>query len=132
MLKQSYTLEALEDRRLLAWGRLDGNFGDNGVVVLPSAVDIESFQALAQQPDGKLLVAGGAVLAIGDVDHPRNDCALLRLNADGTYDTSFGDGGKVLTAGGDSIIAVAQLSDGKILAAGNAFSSSDDGDDIAL
>src|SRR5438874_4916006 len=240
MSKRSYSLETLEDRRLLSWAQLDPDFGENGVAVFPHAVDMESFQALAQQPDGKILaagnhfgfqlgrfladgsldtdfgvdgyadfgygefsgldviriqsdgkivvagndeytatcghsdvfvarlnsdgsfdssfgtcgkvranyypdspcsassidsvsdmivlpdgrilVAGGAVPALSDLDHPRNDFALLRLNADGTYDTSFGDGGKVVTGGGDAIIAVALLPDGKVLAAGNAFS----------
>lgn len=51
------------------------------------------------------------------------DFAIVRLDRDGTLDTTFGDGGKVLTdfaGGNDSIYALALQPDGKIVAAGTA------------
>ncbi|MFD2642358.1 hypothetical protein [Pseudomonas japonica] len=62
-----------------ASGDLDPTFGDGGVLVLP-----EGFSSrVAQLSDGKLLVTG-------QLD---NDIALLRLQADGTPDTTFGEAG---------------------------------------
>ena len=46
---------------------------------------------LLLQPDGKLVVAGEAGTVNGA------DFALARYNADGTPDTSFGNGGRVVT-----------------------------------
>lgn len=58
------------------------------------------------QPDGKIVIAGG----------DGGDFALLRLNANGSFDNSFGSGGKVTTPIGtqrDEAHAVALQSDGK-------------------
>jgi uncharacterized delta-60 repeat protein len=99
-------------------GDLDPTFGTGGIVRTDFAGGFDSANALAIQPDGKLVVAGYAV-----AEH-RVGFALVRYNEDGTIDTTFGSGGKTFTAFSDSpseIQAVAFLPDGKILAAG--FSS---------
>ena len=49
---------------------------------------------MAVQGDGKILVAGH----IDDVGNYDYDFALVRYNADGSLDTSFGGTGKVTTA----------------------------------
>ena len=72
---------------------------------------------LAIQADGKIVVVGGASWD----KNPR--FALLRYNADGTLDTTFGGDGKVttnFTRREDAAWGVAIQSDGKILAAGDA------------
>jgi len=67
--------------------------------------------AMAIQPDGKIVVAGASNSAF----------ALVRYNTDGSLDSTFGSGGKVLTpigGGNEGATAVAIQPDGKIVAAG--------------
>jgi uncharacterized delta-60 repeat protein len=64
----------------------------------------------AVQPDGKILVGGGFSFANGTEKN-----TLTRLNADGTLDATFNQGG----AGPNSVVYdIAILADGKILIAG--------------
>lgn len=71
-------------------GSLDQNFGVGGVsrVAFTNAADDESPNAIALQVDGKIVVAGwlGGISASG----------IVRLNADGSLDSSFGTNGKVI------------------------------------
>jgi uncharacterized delta-60 repeat protein len=79
-------------------GSLDQSFGNGGIVVtapftgtgLTSSWD--TADAMALQADGKILVAGTTNGTSGN-----NDIALARYNANGSLDTSFGSGGKVIT-----------------------------------
>ncbi len=84
--------------------------------------------ALATQSDGKLVVAGQSS------DASKNKFSLVRYNANGSLDTTFGTGGKVLTAVGtfSGANAVAVLADGKILAAGSSNSNAVTQTDSAL
>ena len=85
----------------------------------------EAFGAVVQA-DGKIVVAGYATVV-----NPNNflgtankDFALIRLNADGSLDTSFGNGGKVTTdfIGRDnSAVGVVLQSSGNLVAAGSTF-----------
>jgi uncharacterized delta-60 repeat protein len=101
--------------RYLPDGTLDPSFGSGGKVTTDLlGFDDQAF-ALARQPDGKLVAAGEAGA----------DFALARYNPDGTLDPSFGSGGVVTTdfAGStDRVEALALQSDGKVVAAGQAFS----------
>ena len=110
--------------RLTPGGMLDGGFGQSGT----SRVDVSgtgSAYAVAAQPDGKILVAG-----YNEVNDNTN-AVVYRLNAAGTPDTGFGQGGKLeLDEGGYEIaLALALQPDGRILVAGSAadptFSASD-------
>ncbi len=77
--------------------------------------------SVALQPDGKILIAGES---IKDSD---SDFALVRYNADGSLDTSFGTGGKVTTAigtGYDEARSVVVQSGGKIVVAGSSENGS--------
>ena len=69
---------------------------------------------MAIQADGKIVAAGHAFVST-------NDFALVRYNADGTLDASFGIAGKVTTDFGnrDIAFAVATQADGQIVAAGS-------------
>ncbi len=68
-------------------GSLDTTFGDGGIVDVFSPGDIF---AIAVQSRGKIILGGGRV-PLG------MDFRLVRLNPDGSVDTSFGDGGEVIT-----------------------------------
>lgn len=109
-------IEPLEPRAYLAAtpGSLDPFFGNGGKSLPASNADYA--QAVATQPDGKLVVAGRTS---GAVEY---GIAVTRYNPDGSTDTSFGDGGKVLlkTDGPSYLAGVALQADGKIVIAGGA------------
>jgi uncharacterized delta-60 repeat protein len=102
-------------------GSLDPTFGAGGFkFVSPLGIEGDSWaSAVAIQPNGKLVV-GGFTYANGLA------FALIRLNANGNLDPSFGSGGALLTdmltgMGGDSrVAALAIQPSGKIVAAGYA------------
>src|SRR5438034_1097322 len=83
-------VEWLEDRRLLAAGALDVTFGTAGTALVDIAGGNDEASAVVMQSDGKLVFAGTAF----DSSTNPNDFALLRLNANGSLDTTFGTGGK--------------------------------------
>lgn len=92
-------------------GDLDTSFGVGGKVVTPVGSGRDLAQAIAVQPDGKMVVVGSA----------QNDFAVLRYNADGTLDSGFGTGGKVITSVStfsDEANAIALQTNGKIVVVG--------------
>ncbi|MDB5323125.1 MAG: hypothetical protein JWN40_4756 [Phycisphaerales bacterium] len=106
--------------RYNADGSLDGSFGQGGKVLVKFAGPAH-VAGVAVQADGKIVVAGGANL----------DFVLLRLNADGTLDHSFGANGQVETdfAGQtDNPYALALRPDGRILVGGYTFNPGADVD----
>ncbi|HEX8249560.1 MAG TPA: FG-GAP-like repeat-containing protein [Pyrinomonadaceae bacterium] len=95
-------------------GALDNSFGGgDGIAVFN--IGNGGITDMVVQPDGKILVAGNG--------NP-NTFVIIRFNADGSPDTTFGMGGKVTTEIfaqdnlGSSINGLALQSDGKIIAAG--------------
>jgi uncharacterized delta-60 repeat protein len=100
-------------------GTLDKTFGAGGKV----QTDFPGLAAVASsvvvQPDGKIVVAGGAFLLFTFA----GDFKVARYNADGSLDTSFGDRGIVTTTfpEGSYAFDVALQADGKIIAAGTVF-----------
>ncbi|MFC1820224.1 LamG-like jellyroll fold domain-containing protein [Thermodesulfobacteriota bacterium] len=105
---------------LAADGDLDITFGSNGKVITDIGSGYDTANGIALQSDGKIVVAGTWFNGLDD------DFAVARYNADGSLDTTFGSGGKVITAIGSSDAAndVAVQSDGKIVVAGSAFTGS--------
>ena len=93
----------------------DPTFGGNGRVTSDFEGGNDDAFAVIIQSDGKVLVGGSS-------QGTSDDFALFRLESSGTVDTTFGTDGKVTTdiASGskDRILALAQQSDGKILAVG--------------
>jgi uncharacterized delta-60 repeat protein len=108
--------------RFLANGALDNSFGTGGSVITLSGTNGSSANALALQPDGKILV--GAQVSVN-----ANDMAIIRYNPDGSLDTNWNGTGKVFTAIGsqrDQLSAVAVQTDGKVIGAGySSFAGSD-------
>ena len=102
--------------RYNADGSLDAGFGASGKVTTAIGTAGDQADAVAIQPDGKIVAAGYAYIG------SNNDFALVRYNADGSLDAGFGTSGKVTTAfgtGNDYAYGVAIQPDGKIVAAGN-------------
>ena len=113
--------------RYHADGSLDTTFGNSGIVTTDFGGQVDQANAVAVQPDGKIVVAGLA--ARTGPFGADNDVALVRYLADGTLDTSFGGDGIVTTDLGtrtDVGRAVVVQSDGRIVVAGTAD------DDVAL
>jgi uncharacterized delta-60 repeat protein len=116
-------------------GTLDTSFDEDGKVI--ADFGFSEGRDLAIQSDGKILVA---VSSVDPIIHPDanlspmpgeafiQDFTFVRYNSDGSLDTSFGDGGKVVTDfGTNSVIAnLAIQPDGKIVGVGSA------GGDFAL
>lgn len=97
-------------------GALDNSFDGDGKLVTDFFSDWDYPGSLAIQPDGKLVVAGRA----GNPGSNSTDFALVRYNAGGDPDNSFGAEGKVLTdfLGADGANFVALQNDGKLVVAG--------------
>jgi uncharacterized delta-60 repeat protein len=99
-------------------GSPDRGFGGDGVVLLESA-GTETIQAVAVQPDGKLLLAGHTSDGSNGV--------VYRLNSDGLPDKGFGtDGVAVLDSAGDEYAEdLAIQPDGRIVVAGSTSTGKD-------
>jgi uncharacterized delta-60 repeat protein len=115
-------------------GTLDSSFGTGGKVITPVSSLADGAGAVAIQSDGKIVAAGYS--NSGTASAVNRDFTLLRYNANGTLDNSFGVGGKVITDFGSSIDdqanAMAIQSDGKIIAVGKYGLDSSAGTDYAL
>ena len=78
-------------------GSLDTTFGTNGTVThsMLTGSSEEIARAVAIQPDGKIVVAGhtGQFGRPGRPAGNRFDHAIVRYNANGSVDTTFGAGG---------------------------------------
>ena len=115
----SKTVEDFIVARYNANGSLDKRFGKNGKITTDFFHNVDVINALAVQPDGKIVVAGFAQLA-GTGGTPRV-VAVARYRSDGQPDTTFGNGGAITTSfGGNfaSASAVMVQPDGKIVVAG--------------
>jgi len=110
-------------------GLLDLSFGTDGKVITPALTETNASSvayAIQVQRDGKIVVAGS-------VFEGTNDWALLvRYNADGSLDNSFGQGGFVRNffSQGAQGRALLIQPDGKIVLGG--FAHHDFGSDYAL
>jgi uncharacterized delta-60 repeat protein len=100
-------------------GTLDSTFGSGGKVTL-NFYALELVQGLALLPDGKILAAGTAVDTAGGGSQ---SILLVRLNANGSLDTTFGLGGKQMVAmpsGAQALVFnLLRLGDGRFLVCGS-------------
>jgi uncharacterized delta-60 repeat protein len=102
--------------RLDGSGLLDNSFGTGGFVTNRASGTSGRANGIAIQQDGKILIAGLNVFP--------NYCSLVRFNANGTLDASFGSSGEILeTPGslGDGNTGVAVRSDGTIVTSASLF-----------
>jgi uncharacterized delta-60 repeat protein len=94
----------------------DEGFGDEGIVTW-GGTPYNVGYAMEILPDDKIIIAGSSgEKAPGDADW-----GIWKLNSDGSFDQSFGNGGLILTDGGaqfDEALGIIGQEDGKILAAG--------------
>jgi uncharacterized delta-60 repeat protein len=105
---------------------LDPTFGDGGIASTSVGSVADSPGRIALQPDGRIVQVGRALnyQSAGSYGY---DIGLVRFNADGGLDLSFGQDGKVNTDIGSShpvytdetVGAVAVQADGKIVVAGS-------------
>jgi uncharacterized delta-60 repeat protein len=118
----SYRLFDFTVTRFNADGSLDSSFADGGVFRYDFFGVDDHGLGIALQPDGKIIIVGEAYLGVfnGEVD---TAFGIIRLNPNGSFDTTFGNNGIVITnffASLDSATEVALQPDGKIIATGYA------------
>jgi uncharacterized delta-60 repeat protein len=107
-------------------GALDFAFGiaGNATAGFPDVNDVVT--AIAIQTDGKIVAAGRTVsIPYATSTITSASVALVRFNRDGTLDTTFGSGGKVVTDFSlpyNEARAMAIQSDGKIIVVGRTWS----------
>jgi uncharacterized delta-60 repeat protein len=93
-----------------AAGDLDSTFGAGGKVTTLVGTGAAANDVVIQ-PDGKIVIAGGANVSNGSI-------LLIRYNSDGSLDNSFGSGGISTTVSPVGIRAMALQADGKIVLVG--------------
>ena len=104
-------------------GGLDPTFGTGGIVFHADPGGASLFDAdVDVQPDGKVVLGGSYRPAGGTSD--QNDSMVTRLNADGTLDDTFGDGGMAVHDFGSGLTDTIQApivdpSTGKIITVGH-------------
>jgi uncharacterized delta-60 repeat protein len=108
-------------------GSPDNSFDDDGVATVSLSTGYDQANAVAIQPDGKIVAAGTSL----DTAHNQYRFAIARFSVNGAPDVALAGSGKVATPVGtvySSANAVAIQPDGRILVAG----TSDSGVDAAL
>lgn len=109
---------SFSDFALVRWntdGSLDGSFDVDGKVTTSLGPERDLANSVAVQADGRIIAGGYSVSS-------SNDLALVRYNANGSLDASFGNAGRVVrriagsTAIGNSVLV---QSDGNIILAGS-------------
>jgi uncharacterized delta-60 repeat protein len=105
-----------------AAGSLDLSFDGDGKAITQIGSSTDQGNAVARQPDGRIVVAGFSESGTG------LRFAVVRYNPDGSLDPSFDGDGKITTAIGtghrDEAYDVALQPDGKIVVAGDSYDPS--------
>lgn len=99
-------------------GLVDHAFGDDGGTLVSFLGSFDWGRAIQVLPDRRIVAAGLA--SDGDY-YQKTDFALTRLHPDGGLDSTFGNGGKVVTVlnpGRESIEDIAIQKDGRMVAVG--------------
>jgi len=106
-------------------GTLDETFGSGGIASFDSEDRQERVVSLSLQSDGKIVVCGNLFVSLSDIQPLY--WFVIRVNTDGTLDTSFGDAGWQLIGGVDFVPTKchdsAVQSDDKILIVGETLTT---------
>jgi uncharacterized delta-60 repeat protein len=106
--------------RLLPDGTVDTSYGSDGKLIIPIGTDNDFPTAMRLQADGKAVVVGTSTI------NGTNRMAVVRVNDNGTLDSTFGDSGKAVISFGtarENAYGLAIRPDGKILVGGSAGES---------
>ncbi len=109
--------------RYYTTGTPDPSFGTGGIVISDLFTGVSGINAVAIQPDGKIVVAGFAS------NGANNDFFIARYLSSGSIDGSFGAGGRTVldfAAGTDAATDLKLMADGRMLLAGYARSGATD------
>lgn len=109
--------------RYLPDGNKDDSFGNEGIVTVGFTGGFAQAIEVLLLPDGKILLAGSVSGTSG------GDFGLVRLLPDGSLDTGFGNGGKVVadaSGGYDSASAALLQPDGKVVVVGAVYGTTVD------
>jgi uncharacterized delta-60 repeat protein len=113
--------------RFNADGSADLDFGTGGNVITDFDGEADTAHGVVIQGDGKIVAAGesSSTTCRPSANQGCDDFAVARYNTDGSLDPTFDGDGKVTTGIGinDGARAVAIQGDGKIVAAGQSFST---------
>lgn len=105
-------------------GSLDNSFGSSGKLLTQWTQSVDGIQAIAIQPDGKIVAAG----YIQSEGTSTSWAGVIRYNSDGSMDNTFGEDhdGKAyfFTFEGSRANSVALTPDGKIVLAGTQYAPS--------
>lgn len=112
--------------RYTSSGMLDTTFGQAGIAAAATATEPYDLDNMALLPDGKILVGG---YQVGAPNVATSAWVVVRLNANGQIDTTFGNAGVLKMQAGAVAEgwpqaegpAFAVLPDGSVMAAGSAF-----------
>jgi len=110
-------------------GTLDLSFGNAGLVTTDIVGFPDGARAMVVQADGRILLAGSAFNNNAD-----EDVAVVRYQTNGSLDTAFGTGGRVIidfVSSDEGATGVALQDNGRIVLSGFT-SSGGDGDFLAL
>ena len=111
--------------RLNADGTIDSSFGNAGITITRLVEGVNHAYGIALCPEGKIVIAGST-------NHPGYNIGVIRMDADGKLDSTFGTGGIVITQifGNEVGKDVCLQADGKIVVAG--YASPDSWSDYAV
>jgi len=103
-------------------GSLDTTFGNNGVVMTDIGPDSDQAYGIALQSNGKIVVAGRKGIQFYPTEQRKGNVAVARYTANGSLDTTFGNGGIVINDFGQGLesyaISLMIQPDDKIVIAG--------------
>jgi uncharacterized delta-60 repeat protein len=109
--------------RLNADGSIDSTFGNQGIVKIEINTGEDYAKSLVIQPDGKIVLAGYS----NTPGFSFKNAALLRLNSDGSLDTTFGTAGISIlpvSLATEDIESIVQISNGDFRAVGKGGTTS--------
>jgi uncharacterized delta-60 repeat protein len=104
--------------RLNTNGSLDSSFGSSGVVNAPTSGDNWTVRDFTFTPDGKILTVGSRSLKLRGNQYGPTNTAMMRYNANGTLDSTFGSGGVIVyqySSGTDFATDVVSMPDGRFV-----------------